>query len=71
MSPSISRPRGVYVCAAAQGAGKSLISLGLMDALHRHVDKVGFFRPIVTTSDPELDPMVLMLRDLCALNESE
>jgi len=62
--------RGVYVCASAPGAGKSLLTLGLMDTLHRHTDKVGFFRPIVNTVDPALDPMVLMLRELYGLDES-
>lgn len=41
-----------------------------MDTFHRHADKVGFFRPIVNTVDPELDPMVLMLRELYGLDES-
>ncbi|GAA1496096.1 phosphate acetyltransferase [Paeniglutamicibacter kerguelensis] len=62
--------RGIYVCASVPGSGKNLVSLGLVDALHRHADRVGFFRPIVGGTDPELDPMVCMLRRLYDLDPS-
>lgn len=67
---TVSPSRGVYVCASTPGAGKSLVTLGLVDILHRHADKVGFFRPIVNTADPEADPMVLMLRELYGLQDA-
>ncbi|MBG0739343.1 phosphate acetyltransferase [Paeniglutamicibacter antarcticus] len=54
--------RGIYVSATSPGSGKSLVTLGLADALHRHADRIGFFRPIVQVADPELDPMVLLMR---------
>lgn len=41
------------------GSGKSLITLGLADALHRRADRIGFFRPIA--EDAENDPMVAMV----------
>ncbi|MBG6183477.1 phosphate acetyltransferase [Arthrobacter sp. CAN_A214] len=54
--------RGIYVSAMTPGSGKSLISLGLADMLHRHADRVGFFRPIVEGDDPAADPMVRLLQ---------
>jgi phosphate acetyltransferase len=52
---------GIYVSATAPGSGKSLVSLGLADMLHRHADRIGFFRPIVETPDPGGDPMVALM----------
>lgn len=53
--------QGIYVFAAMPGSGKSLITLGLADALHRRADRIGFFRPIVTEEDAGNDPMVAMM----------
>src|SRR4051794_32894280 len=52
---------GIYVSATAPGSGKSLVSLGLADMLHRHADRVGSFRPIVEGPDPAADPMVALM----------
>ncbi|MHA7305935.1 phosphate acetyltransferase [Arthrobacter sp. TMN-49] len=54
--------RGIYVSATTPGSGKTLVSLGLADALHRRADRIGFFRPITAAADPEQDPTVAMLR---------
>jgi phosphate acetyltransferase len=62
--------RGIYVSAMTNGSGKSLISLGLADMLHRHADRVGFFRPIVEGDDPDADPMVGLMRRSFDLPES-
>ncbi|KQO03035.1 MULTISPECIES: phosphate acetyltransferase [unclassified Arthrobacter] len=62
--------RGIYVSAMTNGSGKSLISLGLADMLHRHADRVGFFRPIVEGSDPSADPMVRLMQRAFDLPES-
>lgn len=37
----------LYITAAGPEAGKSLIVLGIMDFLSRHIKRLGFFRPIV------------------------
>jgi phosphate acetyltransferase len=37
----------LYIAAAESGAGKSLIALGFMELLSRHVKRIGFFRPVV------------------------
>ncbi|WP_423184544.1 AAA family ATPase [Arthrobacter sp. NyZ413] len=63
-------PAGVYVCGTAPGSGKSLVSLGLMDAMHRRADSVGFFRPIVGVKDPNSDPMVALMRSQYKLDPS-
>ena len=54
--------RGIYVSAMTPGSGKSLVSLGLADMLHRHADRVGFFRPIVEGSDRDDDPVVRLMQ---------
>ncbi len=43
--------KNLYIAAAEAEAGKSLIVLGIMDFLSRHVEKIGFFRPIVRSAD--------------------
>ena len=54
--------RGIYISAMTPASGKSLISLGLADTLHRHADRIGFFRPIVEGSEPAEDPMVRLMQ---------
>ena len=62
--------RGIYVSATTQGSGKSLITLGIADMLHRHADRIGFFRPIVSVEEPEHDPMVALMRRTFNLDPS-
>lgn len=45
----------LYIAASEAESGKSLIILGLMNILTRHVNKVGFFRPIVQSSTKDED----------------
>lgn len=59
---------GIYVSATTPGSGKTLVSLGLADALHRRADRIGFFRPITSALDPEADPTVAMLRRMYQLD---
>ncbi|MCT9868208.1 phosphate acetyltransferase [Paenarthrobacter aurescens] len=54
--------QGVYVLSVAPEAGKSLVVLGLADALHRRTGRLGFYRPIVNGTDPANDPLLRMLR---------
>ncbi|GAA4655431.1 phosphate acetyltransferase [Arthrobacter cryoconiti] len=60
--------RGIYVSATTPGSGKTLVSLGVADALHRHADRIGFFRPISSAADPQADPTVSMLRRMYDLS---
>ena len=48
--------KNLYVAAAETDSGKSLIVLGLMSILTRHVKRVGFFRPIVHINKGQNDP---------------
>ncbi len=43
--------KNLYIAATEAESGKSLIVLGLMNILTRHVKKVGFFRPIVESDN--------------------
>ena len=42
-------PKGksIYIFGAEPQAGKSVVLLGIMELLSRHVQKLGFFRPLV------------------------
>lgn len=43
--------KNLYIAATEAESGKSLVILGLMNILTRHVKKVGFFRPIVQSPE--------------------
>ncbi|MBI9039287.1 MAG: phosphate acetyltransferase [Bacteroidales bacterium] len=43
--------KNLYISAAEAESGKSLIVLGIMSLLTRHIKKVGFFRPIIRLSE--------------------
>ncbi len=45
----------LYITATEARSGKSAVSLGIMEMLLRKIEKVGFFRPIVTVSDQNVD----------------
>ncbi len=47
----ISMSKNLYIAATEAESGKSLIVLGLMNILSRHVKKVGIFRPIVQSGE--------------------
>lgn len=62
--------QGVYVLSVAPEAGKSLVVLGLTDALHRRTGRLGFYRPIVNGTDPADDPLLRMLHRLYKMESS-
>lgn len=43
--------KNLYIAASEAAAGKSLIVLGMMNYISRHVTKVGFFRPFVQSAE--------------------
>ena len=53
--------KGIYVSATTPGSGKSLVALGLADTLHRHADRIGFFKPVVH-GHADVDPMVSLMK---------
>ncbi|WLQ07163.1 phosphate acetyltransferase [Arthrobacter oryzae] len=61
--------KGIYVSATTPGSGKSLIALGLADTLHRHADRIGFFKPVVHGPDAASDPMVALMKSRFDLDD--
>lgn len=60
----MSQARGVYVVAASRGTGKTLVTLGLVDVMSTHADRLAFLRPITATEpdvDPDDDPLVRLV----------
>jgi phosphate acetyltransferase len=43
----MAKAKSIYVFGAEPQAGKSVVLLGMMELLSRHVQKLGFFRPLV------------------------
>jgi phosphate acetyltransferase len=41
----------LYIAAIEQSSGKSLIALGIAELISLHIDKLGFFRPVVRGGD--------------------
>jgi len=39
--------KSIYIFGAEPQSGKSVVLLGIMELLSRHVNKMGFFRPLV------------------------
>jgi phosphate acetyltransferase len=60
--------RGIYVSASTPSSGKSLVTLGLADMLHRHADRIGFFRPIVECREADADPVIGLVREAFGLD---
>lgn len=60
--------KGIYVSATTPGSGKSLIALGLADTLHRHADRIGFFKPVVH-GRTDADPMVSLMKSRFGLDD--
>jgi phosphate acetyltransferase len=54
--------KNLYIAAAEAKAGKSLIALGFMELLSRHVKRIGFFRPIVR-SGSETDSHIKLMAE--------
>jgi phosphate acetyltransferase len=47
--------KNLYIAAAEAESGKSLVTVGIMDILSRHVKKLGFFRPIIRIENNQKD----------------
>ncbi|MFA6412226.1 MAG: phosphate acetyltransferase [Syntrophales bacterium] len=54
--------KGVYIAAVEEHSGKSLIVLGLMDAILNYLPKVGYFKPIITVNGKQKkDPHIQLI----------
>jgi len=54
--------RALYVMSMEPESGKSIVSLGLMEMLSRHLDRVGYFRPVVR-DETGPDVTIELMRD--------
>ncbi len=54
--------KNLYVAATEAKAGKSLVVLGLMELLSRHIKKIGFFRPVVRAEEKQDDHIRLIAK---------
>ena len=55
--------RSLYISAIEPSSGKSLVSLGLAELLARRVERPGFFRPVIRSTDqPDNDTELIRER---------
>jgi phosphate acetyltransferase len=54
------KAKSIYVFGAEPQAGKSVVLLGIMELLSRHVQKLGFFRPLVREGETK-DHAILLI----------
>ncbi|MGM7666855.1 phosphate acetyltransferase [Microbacterium sp. A93] len=54
---------GIFVTTTTNGAGKSLVTLGLADSLYKRSGSIGYLRPIVPGDSVDTDPMVQLMRE--------
>ncbi len=53
--------QSIYIAGAGAGSGKSVVVLGFMEMLSPVEQRVGFFRPVLTT-DPDSDNLTSLIR---------
>ena len=41
----------LYIAAIEPGSGKSMVALGVMELLSRHIHQIGYFRPVIPSRD--------------------
>jgi phosphate acetyltransferase len=51
----------LYITAMEGESGKITLVLGVMETLIRHIRNVGFFRPVIVSSDPLDNDIQLIL----------
>jgi phosphate acetyltransferase len=56
----MSKAKSIYIFGAEPQAGKSVVLLGIMELLSRHVQKLGFFRPLVREGETKDEAIHLM-----------
>jgi phosphate acetyltransferase len=53
--------KSLYIASVEHGAGKLMVTMGLMDMLTRRMGKVGFFRPVIEDSEGQDGDIRLIL----------
>jgi phosphate acetyltransferase len=56
----MAKAKSIYIFGAEPQSGKSVVLLGIMELLSRHVQKLGFFRPLVRDGETRDDAVRLM-----------
>jgi phosphate acetyltransferase len=56
----MAKAKSIYVFGAEPQSGKSVVLLGIMEILSRHVQRLGFFRPLVRDGETRDDAIRLM-----------
>jgi phosphate acetyltransferase len=56
----MSKAKSIYIFGSEPQAGKSVVLLGIMELLSRHVQKLGFFRPLVREGETKDDAIRLI-----------
>jgi len=56
----MTKAKSIYIFGAEPHAGKSVVLLGIMELLSRHVQKLGFFRPLVREGETKDDAIRLI-----------
>jgi phosphate acetyltransferase len=56
----MARAKSIYIFGAEPQSGKSVVLLGIMELLSRHVQKLGFFRPLVREGETKDDAIRLV-----------
>ncbi len=56
----MAKAKSIYVFGTEPQAGKSVVLLGMMELLSRHVQKLGFFRPLVREEGAKDDAIRLI-----------
>jgi phosphate acetyltransferase len=59
----------VYLMSLEPNSGKSLVSLGVLEVAAGHVDRIGYFRPVVRAGD-EPDPLIETVRGAYRLQQT-
>src|SRR5512136_1169159 len=54
------KAKSIYIFGSEPQAGKSVVLLGIMELLSRHVQKLGFFRPLVREGETKDDAIRLI-----------
>lgn len=55
-------PTNLYIAPVHRGSGRSLVALGFMEFLSRRTARLGFFRPVIDSEDPRVEPLYMMAR---------
>ncbi len=58
----------VFLLSTEPNSGKSLVSLGILEVAASHVDRIGYFRPVVRAGD-ERDPLIETVRSTYRLQQ--